>query len=439
MSEKGRMQSIARRVSHSYLLRLLFTLLFVNLFLLINALGWTVYGVEKAALGSAWQADLARGVQVDESLRGRALLDSLTYSFALKGQEAHRVAMGPVLVTMTRSLTGLLIGELALAFFQYRGFRRRTLYLMAPLRQMSQTAEELSRLRFDEQKFHNLEDAIKNLSVQSPTARLQTGQSELLGLENAVNSLVARMHEAYRQQTRFVSDASHELRTPIAVIRGYADLLSRWGKDDRKVMDESVEAIKDEADNMQRLVEQLLFLARGDAGRTPFNPVEVDLAELIREAHEEYRLIDSNHAWRLRTEGKVLAPGDEAMLKQALRVLADNAIKFAPPGSAITLRAFYDEQGRANLSVQDNGAGISPEDLPHIFERFYRTDKARGRGGTGLGLSIAKWVVDRHRGHIDVFSSEGLGTRFTISLPGRQDEEKGKPAESSAAQAENQV
>ena len=431
MSEKGRMQSIARRISNSYLLRLLFTLLFVNLFLLINALGWTAYGVEKTALGSAWQADLVRGIEADAGLRGRAFLDSLKYTFAVKGQPAHEAALGPVLVTVSRSMAGLLIAEMALAFFQYRGFRRRTLYLMSPLRQMSQTAEELSRLRFDEQMFHNLEDAIKNLSVQSPTARLETGQLELLGLENAVNSLVARMHEAYRQQTRFVSDASHELRTPIAVIRGYADLLSRWGKDDRKVMDESVEAIKDEADNMQRLVEQLLFLARGDAGRTPFNPVKVDLRELIKEVHEEYQLIDKNHAWRLRADEPVPALGDEAMLKQALRVLADNAIKFSPPGSAITLRAFLDVSGRANLSVQDNGAGISKDDLPHIFERFYRTDKARSRGGTGLGLSIAKWVVDRHRGHIDVYSAEGLGTRFTISLPAyREDMETGEAARS---------
>ena len=417
MSESRRVQSIARRVSRGFLLRLVVSVLLVNLFLAVNALGWTVYSVEKAALGARWQADLARKISVDETLRGRAWLNSVTYSFSLPGGEPYRVTAGPILETIALAHNGLLLGEALLVFFQYRGFRRRALYLLDPLRQMARTAEELSSLRLDEQKFHSLEDAIASLSVQSPGARLATGHSELTGLETAINKLIERMHESYRQQNRFVSDASHELRTPIAVIRGYADLLSRWGKDDRKVMDESVEAIKDEADNMQRLVEQLLFLARGDAGRMAFTPQRVDLAQLAKEAHEEYTLIAPGHAWRLRAEEPVYARGDEAMLKQALRVLADNAIKFSPEHSPITLRALYDGKGQACLSVQDNGSGISPENLPHIFERFYRADPARARGGSGLGLSIAQFIAQRHQGHMDVTSVEGLGTRFTLSLP----------------------
>lgn len=417
MIESKRMNSIARRVSTSYLARMLFTLLLVNAFLVVNVAVWTAYGIEKAALGSAWQADLAREIRMDETLSADQRISSMEYRFSIEGQEPQIVRIGPVITTVFRSIIGVLFAESLLVFLQYRGFKRRTLYLLTPLRQMAQTAEELSRVQFDEQKYHSLEDAIEKLSVQSPGARLATGHSELSGLENAVNNLISRMHDAYRQQTRFVSDASHELRTPIAVIRGYADLLSRWGKDDRKVMDESVEAIKGEADNMQRLVEQLLFLARGDAGRTPFSPARVDLGKLVTEAHEEYTLINQNHIWRLKADEPVLALGDEAMLKQALRIMADNAIKFSPPGSAITLRAFNAEKGMACLSVQDNGAGIKAEDLPHIFERFYRSDPARSRGGTGLGLSIAKWIADRHAGHIDVYSSEGLGSRFTLNLP----------------------
>ena len=417
MTENKRMHSIARRISTSYLARMLFTLLLVNVFLLINVAVWTAYSIEKTALGSAWQADLVREIRIDETLGAAQRIEIMEYLFGIMGQEPQIVRIGPVVATMFRTISGVLFAEVLLAFLQYRGFKRRTLYLLTPLRQMAQTAEELSRVQFDEQKFHSLEDAIENLSVQSPGARLATGHSELSGLENAVNNLISRMHDAYRQQTRFVSDASHELRTPIAVIRGYADLLSRWGKDDRKVMDESVEAIKGEADNMQRLVEQLLFLARGDAGRTPFLPARVDLGKLVTEAHEEYTLINQNHVWRLKADEQVLALGDEAMLKQALRIMADNAIKFSPPGSAITLRAFNGEKNMACLSVQDNGTGIKAEDLPHIFERFYRSDPARSRGGTGLGLSIAKWIADRHSGHIDVYSSEGLGSRFTLNLP----------------------
>jgi len=417
VSEGRRVRSIARRLARGFLLRLVFTLLLVNLLLVTSALGFAAYSLEKAALGSQWQANLNRDITADANLRGRAWVDGLRYHFALPGQPAHTVPLGPQLSILALSMNTLIAGEAVLAWLQYRSFRRRALYLLDPLQQMARTAQELSSLRLDEQTFHSLEDAIASLSVQSPGARLATGHSELSGLEAAINSLIERMHESYRQQNRFVSDASHELRTPIAVIRGYADLLARWGKDDRKVMEEAVEAIQGEADNMQRLVEQLLFLARGDAGRVPFTPTRVDLALLAREVHEEYTLIDKQHAWRLRADEPVWARGDEAMLKQALRILADNAIKFSPQGAPITLRAFRNAQGQACLSVQDNGSGISPEHLPHIFERFYREDPSRGRGGTGLGLSIAQYITQRHQGHVEVTSVEGLGTRFTLSLP----------------------
>lgn len=417
MSENRRMNSIARRIWLSFLLRTLFILLVVNLVLLATTAGFAAYSAEKSALGASWQANLERSLQADDSLRGWAWIDSLQYSFSLPDGEGHTLALSPVINSMARVFSVLVAAQVVLVFFQYRSFRRRTLYLLTPLRQMAQTAQELSLARFDEQKYHNLEDAIENLSVNSPGARLQTGHSELNSLENAINNLIGRMHESYNQQARFVSDASHELRTPIAVIRGYADLLARWGKDDPKIMEESVSAIREEASNMQRLVEQLLFLARGDSDRAAFSPARVDLAELARETHEEYTLIDPDHIWRLRADAQVPCRGDEAMLKQALRVLADNAIKFSPEHSPITLRAFYDGKGQACLSVQDNGSGISPENLPHIFERFYRADPARARGGSGLGLSIAQFIAQRHQGHMDVTSVEGLGTRFTLSLP----------------------
>lgn len=417
MSESRRMNSIARRVSLSFLLRLLFTLLLVNLFLLVNFAAWAAYGFEKAALGTAWQMDLQRSVTADSAKTGLAWLQSIQYGFALPGGSASLVDIGPMLVTASRVLWGLMLAEAVLVLIIYRGFHKRTLYLLQPLKQMAVTAESLSRLKPDEQVYHSLEDAIENLSVQSPGARLSTGHSELSGLEDAVNNLISRMHASYNQQTRFVSDASHELRTPIAVVRGYADLLSRWGKDDPKIMEEAVSAIRQEADSMQRLVEQLLFLARGDAGRIPFQSGKVDLAAMIQEAQEECRLLNSPNPWRVLADGPVYARGDEDMLKQALRILVDNAIKFSPEGGVLTLRAYMSPQGLACLSVQDNGEGIKQEDLPHIFERFYRSDPARGRGGTGLGLSIAKWIAHRHEGHIDVFSREGLGTRFTLNLP----------------------
>ena len=141
----------------------------------------------------------------------------------------------------------------------------------------------------------------------------------------------------------------------------------------------------------------------------------------MREAYEEYLLIDKNHHYRLKADSALPVTGDVAMLKQALRILTDNAAKYSPQGSIITLSCQKNAKGEACFSVQDNGAGVSAQDLPHIFERFYRADPARVRGasgGTGLGLSIAKWIVDRHGGYFDVFSREGVGTRVTVCLPG---------------------
>ena len=226
------------------------------------------------------------------------------------------------------------------------------------------------------------------------------------------------MREAYREQSRFVSDASHELRTPIAVIQGYADMLSRWGKNDEKVLGEGIAAIQSESAHMKTLIEQLLFLARGDSGKNQMVMEETDLAAMMREVYEESCMIHADRTWRCDADAPVTVLGDAAMLKQTARILVDNAVKYTSAGARITLRARM--QGDVPcFEVQDNGIGISKADIAHIFDRFYRSDPARARttGGTGLGLSIAKWIVDKHKGYIDVFSREEIGTRMRVLLP----------------------
>lgn len=428
VSETRRVRSIERRVNHSFLLRALFLLIVANLLLSAVILAMQLLDFEKAALGDGWSWSVSRRFYGAGGGNWLKQLEDASYAVWDRAGEEHLLPLAVPLRSLA-SATGLaLIGQIAFLLSLYAGFRRRSANLLRPLRAMAATAQELSTVRFDEQKYHQLEDAIDSLSVKSPGARLSMGSSELTGLETAVNNLIARMHASYQEQTRFVSDASHELRTPIAVIRGYADLLSRWGKDDAQVMEESVKAIQQEADNMQRLVEQLLFLARGDSGRNPFTPAALDLAALVQEAYEEYLLIDKSHRYRLKTDGPLHITGDVAMLKQALRILTDNAAKYSPTGSIITLSAQRNDKGEACFQVQDNGAGIPAQDLPHIFERFYRADPARVRaasgGGTGLGLAIAKWIVDRHGGYFDVFSREGIGTRVTVCLPETTDPEK---------------
>ena len=216
----------------------------------------------------------------------------------------------------------------------------------------------------------------------------------------------------------FLTNISHELRTPIAVIRGYADLLDRWGKTDEKILEESIQAIKDESESMQHLVEQLLFLARGDSGRTPLNVSDFDLSDMMKEVYEESAMIDDAHSYRFESGGDIPARGDISLIKQAARILIENASKYTQEGGEIILRSLVSE-GHPAFSVQDSGIGISESDIPHIFERFYRADDSRSKqtGGSGLGLAIAKWIVERHGGRFEIVSRKDIGTRITVILP----------------------
>lgn len=289
---------------------------------------------------------------------------------------------------------------------------------LRPLQEFADAALRLSNMDGEiEQRYQKLENAIDMLSPAEDDQKLATGDAELAGLETAVNKLMSRMRDSYRQQARFVSDASHELRTPIAVIKGYADLLDRWGKTDEKILDESIQAIKSESENMQHLVEQLLFLARGDSGRTTLNITDFDITEVMKEVCEESAMIDQKHTYMFEGENPVPARGDVSLIKQAARILIENAAKYTPEGGEIKLRSLVAD-GNPAFSVQDSGIGISESDIPHIFDRFYRADDSRSKqtGGSGLGLAIAKWIVERHGGRFEVISRKDIGTRITVIL-----------------------
>lgn len=243
-------------------------------------------------------------------------------------------------------------------------------------------------------------------------------QQELKGLANAINEMLDRLDAAYQSQLRFVSDASHELRTPIAVIQGYANMLDRWGKQDQQTLQESIDAIKSEAASMQDLVEQLLFLARSDNDSIVLKTGLVDVSSLAEEVLMETRMIDEAHAYESSIIPALTVYGDAQLIKQALRIFVDNAIKYTPAGERIHIAAKRDGSNVA-LSVSDNGIGIPEQDLPHVFDRFFRSEQSRARktGGTGLGLSIAKWIVDRHGGHVELLSRKEIGTRIVLVLP----------------------
>ena len=250
-------------------------------------------------------------------------------------------------------------------------------------------------------------------------------------MEDAINDLLERMRNSYKSQIRFVSDASHELRTPIAVIQGYANMLDRWGREDKEILDESIASIKSEAENMNRLVENLLFLARGDSGRTVLRLEEISINQLMCDIYDEFVMIDSSHEFILDLRAEITSQADSSLIKQCLRILVDNAIKYSPANTDIILRLQKNDEIYFAIEVQDYGIGVKSEDADKIFERFYRSDPARNRqnGGSGLGLSIAKWIADKHNGYFELLSYENLGTRISMVLPFIVDPTFGKESE----------
>ena len=257
-----------------------------------------------------------------------------------------------------------------------------------------------------------------SINVLEKRINVSTSHDELKQLAETFNEMLDRLQTSYEMQNQFVSDASHELRTPIAVIQGYANLLYRWGKDDKEVLAESITAIKSESYNMQQLVEKLLFLARSDKKTQKIYKEYFCANELINELIKETKLIDSNHQISSDLNEKLSIYADKNLLKQALRIFIDNSIKYTPIGGTIKLNS-YIKKSSLTIEIIDTGIGIAKNDLPHIFTRFYRCDKSRSKesGGTGLGLSISKWIISKHNGSILVESKPEMGTKITIGLP----------------------
>ena len=272
--------------------------------------------------------------------------------------------------------------------------------VLKPITDMAETAAALSA--------NNLSDRIS----------VEGAKNELKDLALVINGMLDRIELSYNSQKQFVSDASHELRTPIAVIQGYVGMLERWGKTDKAVLDEGISAISQEAASMKELVERLLFLARHDKKTLMLEMEVFDPLEVMSEVHREARLLSPAHRFELNPAQNARISADKGMIKQLMRILVDNAIKYTPAGGSITLGVRRDGSS-CYLSVTDTGAGISAEDLPKVFDRFYRCDEARKSqtSGHGLGLSIARIIVSAHGGHLRVRSKVGVGTTFTACLP----------------------
>ena len=259
---------------------------------------------------------------------------------------------------------------------------------------------------------------ITNHCNLSNRINLEGTKNELKDLAGVINTMLDRIERSYNSQKQFVSDASHELRTPIAVIQGYINMLQRWGKDDQEILEEGISAISQETASMKELVESLLFLARHDKKTLMLEMEVFDPLEVMSELNREAKMLSTAHEFALEPAENALINGDKGMIKQLMRVLVDNAIKYTPEGGKITL-GMRNEGKQCVLSVTDTGTGIAAEELTRVFDRFYRCDSARKAqsGGHGLGLSIARIIAVAHGGKIRVRSKVGVGTTFSVLLP----------------------
>ena len=262
----------------------------------------------------------------------------------------------------------------------------------------------------------DMTDKVKNINGTSLN-RLDTdlAKDELKDLALTFNEMLDRLELFMNQQKQFVSDASHELRTPIAIIQGYTEMLERWGKDDPAILEESINSLSQETASMKDLLEKLLFLSRSDKKTLKVEKEMFDLSALCHEVVKETGFIDDEHTIVSKITDDIMLSGDRGLIKELLRILVDNALKYTLEGGTITVGCTISKQNII-LSVQDTGIGIAHEHIAHLFERFYRVDEARNKstGGTGLGLAIAEQIVKVHGAQISVTSEIDEGTQFLI-------------------------
>jgi heavy metal sensor kinase len=264
------------------------------------------------------------------------------------------------------------------------------------------------------------EDA-RAISETNLAARLAVPDSrdELQQLSETLNEMLDRIDGSFQRVKQFTADASHELRAPMTLIHTAAQFSLRRERSREELVD-SMQKILRESGRTTALINDLLTLARGDGGReaAPLEPM--DAAPLVRDvAQQATAMPAADVAVDLQIQAATLpVRGNEPDLRRLLLILVDNALKFTPPGGRVTITADSDEEG-VILSVADTGIGIAPEDLPHVFERFWRADRVRSRqaGGTGLGLAIARQIADQHGASLDVASEAGRGSTFTVRLP----------------------
>ncbi len=341
----------------------------------------------------------------DEKLAAGKKLLIATVPFPASGQNRFLIEAGaplePIQALLNRLLFWLPLGLLLVVAVAVGGGHVLVKRALAPVETIGRSAEQIS---------------LHNLSERLPVA--QTGD-ELERLSIAVNHMITRLDEAFQHNRRFMADASHELRTPLTIIRGELEAAVQHPGLASYLRD-AIGNVLEEVERLANIVESLFALAKLEAGEAKARWARFDLAKLAISTAEQMCLLAEDKGISISCDAPDPIPveGDSGRLKQVVVNLLDNAIKYTPQGGKVSLRV-GESIGRAVLEVTDNGIGIPAKEQAHLFERFFRVDKARSRdmGGAGLGLAIVKSICTAHGGKVEVQSAEGRGSRFKVELP----------------------
>ncbi len=331
----------------------------------------------------------------------RVLSVPLSLGNRLVGTLQVGASLAIVEATQRTLLTVLAVGTVASMGLAALAVSLTTYQALASLERVTNVALQITRA----------DDLSRRIPYQGPP------EDEIGQLIQAFNQTLGRLENLFNTQRRFVADVGHELRTPLTVIKGNVNLMRRLDCGD----DESLSSIDSEVDRLTRMIGDLLLLARVESGKLPLDNQVVEMDTLVLEVLQQTSVLTADRLQvRLGEIDQVLVCGDRDRLKQVLLNLVENAIKYTPAdGEVVVDLGKSDEQAR--IVISDSGPGIPSEDLPHIFERFYRAEKSRTRTkdgkGFGLGLSIAYWIVRNHGGQIEVQSEMGEGTTFSVWLP----------------------
>ncbi len=272
--------------------------------------------------------------------------------------------------------------------------------VLNPISEITRTAERIS-----------INDLSKRINVPE-------SDDEVSNLAVTFNDMLGRLENSFEKQKQFVSNASHELKTPISVIQGYASLMDRWGKSDPEILQESIDSIKDETEYMSNLINKLFFLAKNEQSEK-IDKIRISLNGVVSEVIKEVAVLGINGEFNIIGDKEVNVMGDSNLIKQLLWIFFENAIKYSDKDYIKVDVHLYCEKEFSVMKISDNGMGIKRDDIPYIFDRFFRGDKSHNKtvSGNGLGLSIAEIIVRNHDGKIEVFSEEKKGTNFIIRFP----------------------